>query len=66
MRGIKNARLINEITLFLRILKDNHEIDFRRIKTHHKQKQKIKSQLEKHVASCKDYLNNHKVSGMII
>ena len=66
MRGIKNTRLINEITLYLRILKDIHEIDFRKIKTHHKQKQKLKAELDKHVVSCKDYLNSHKVSGRMI
>ena len=63
--GIKNQRIINEITLYLKILKYTHEIDYRKIKTQHKSKQKLRADIEKVVISCKEYLNAHKYTGNI-
>lgn len=60
--GIKNQRLINDMTLYAQILKLMHEIDFRKLRYQHKLKQNLKRDLEKYINNCKDYFNSHKQS----
>lgn len=64
MNGIKNSRLINDLKLYLKISKYLNEIDFRKLKYQHRQKFKLRNDLEKFIIDCKDYLSSHKYTGI--